>query len=144
MPIGPVTPLGPSSPPGTLPLTSSLIPWKMFLTALNGKLAPLTNASFTVRTAQRALTPTWHCFAAASHRGVTMTWNAWPLACTPPSTIAAPGAAFSRLRSWSGEVIGLPSTVRSWSPFRIPAAAAGEFGTTPMTLPGTSFSWVRS
>src|SRR5438552_2735424 len=56
--------------------------------------------------------------------------------------MAAPGAAFSTFRSWSGAVIGWPSTVRSLSPAWNPAAAAGEPGTTLATLPGSSLSCV--
>ena len=62
---------------------------------------------------------------------------------TPLTTMAAPGAAFSTFRSWSGAVIGRPSTVRSLSPAWNPAAAAGEPGTTLATLPGSSLTWLR-
>ena len=75
--------------------------------------------------------------------GVTTAANGVPSACVPVMVTDCPAAATSCCWMFWGAVIALPLTVLMWSPGRIPALAATESLTTPMTFPGSLLSCVR-
>ena len=138
--MGPVSPSFPKRPPGTWPVTSEPSPWTITCIAWNGKLTPSWTAVSGVVT--RAMkTPIWQ--PPSLQAGVTMTVNGEPSAWVPVIVTACPAAATSCCWMFSGAVIALPLTVWMWSPGRIPALAAIEPLTTPITFPGSLLSWLR-